>query len=156
MVAFPNTVWKASRTALTFTSFVDATAISTSPPESREKIEKKKSSFNHPRTDHGNCLHINSFIWGSKVVIMVSTELLAFSATFARIPLPGIQPKRPPALGGFPSSLAHSSVLLGITGLVVVVGLSSTAISNADAPLNIGGSFSTSGDRGRRTGRLWL
>lgn len=75
---------------------------------------------------------MNSFICGSRVVIMVSTELLAFSATFARIDFPGmasfIHPKSPdePLTGS-------SAVFSSRTSLApAVVGLSNTAISRAE------------------------
>lgn len=89
---------------LQITSLVEVTAISISPPES---VIKYMIIYSYKIGKSYRCeLQINSFIWGSKVVITESTELLAFSATLARIPLPGIQPNRPPLLmGGVPPSV---------------------------------------------------
>lgn len=79
--------------ALIFTSCPEATKISISPPESK-RIQGKSSKVMKYN------LRINSLICGSNVVIMESTELLAFSAIFDNIPpldtAPFIQPIIPP------------------------------------------------------------
>lgn len=99
-------------------------------------------------------LHMNSFICGSSVVIMVSTELLAFSATFARIDLPGIasfiHPNSPEP------TLVGSSVVASWTSFTCTVGLSKTAVSRVEIP-TAGfwrDSLSEIGDIGRRIGRF--
>lgn len=97
---------------------------------------------------------MNSFIWGSKVVIIVSTELRAFSATLAKIDFPGIasfiHPKSPEPLLG--RSLRGSRISFTFAD----VGLSRTQISKADVPAAIFCcvSFSVMGEIGRRIGRF--